>query len=58
MGRPGLTWYGEDVGSAIQDVKKSIAKIETNKFDKEDLAVLLLANNELIKALISNDYKD
>lgn len=40
MGRPGIPYYGEDLGSAIENVEKIIAKIKTNKFDKQDLIEL------------------
>lgn len=55
MGRPGLTWYGGDVGSAIEDVEKFVSKIKTNKFDKKDIYNLYSANLELIKALIDEN---
>ena len=37
MGIPVATWYGGDVGSAIEDVEKVVEKIKTNKYDKKDL---------------------
>lgn len=59
MGRPGWEIYGDaDVGSAIQDIEKIVAKIKTNKFSNEDLVNLFNANNELLKAVLNNDYKD
>jgi hypothetical protein len=38
MGRVNFPFYGEDLGSEIEEAKKILAKIETNKFDNEDLA--------------------
>lgn len=59
MGRPGVPVYGNfDAGSAIQDIKKIVEKIETNKFTKHDLIKLQNANGELIKAILSDDYED
>ena len=58
MGYPNYPVYGQDVGSTIKDIKKFIEKIETNKFTKEDILKLHNANADLIKALLSNDYKD
>ena len=56
MGRPWAPVYGEvDLGSAIQTAKETIAKIETNKFDKEDLIALAQANNDIIIATIQNE---
>ena len=59
MGRPGLSLYGNaDVGSAVEDIKNIVAKIDTNKFDKKDILKLHKANTELITALLNDDYKD
>ena len=59
MGRPGWEIYGDaDVGSAIQDIEKIVDKIKTNKFSNDDLVDLFNANNELLKAVLNNDYKD
>ena len=52
MGIPLATWYGGDVGSAIEDVEKIVGKIKTNKYDKKDIYNLYSANLELIKALL------
>jgi hypothetical protein len=54
MGRPYFPIYGEDLGSAIETAEKVIAKIKTNKFDKEDLKELDKALTE-IKAVIAKD---
>ena len=59
MGRPGVPFYGNvDSGSAIQDIKKIVEKIETNKFSEQDLIKLCNANVELIKAIISHEYEN
>ena len=59
MGRPGIPLYGDfDAGSAIQDIKAIVAKIETNKFGAEDLIKLYNANGELLKAIVSNEYEN
>ena len=59
MGINGWPVYGAvDTGSAIQDIKKIVAKIETNKFSKDDLIKLYNANGELIKAILSNEYEN
>lgn len=59
MGKPFLILYGNaDVGSAIEDIEKVVAKIKSNKFDKGDLISLHNANAELIKAVLSDDYED
>lgn len=55
MGIPFVTWYGGDVGSAIEDVEKIVGKIKTNKYDKKDIYNLYSANLELIKALLDEN---
>lgn len=57
MGIVGAPLYGQDIGSAIEEVEKAVAKIKTNRFDKSDLDALIKANNELVEA-VSNAYKD
>lgn len=52
MGWGGWPVYGEDVGSAIQDVETIITKIKKNTFDKKDLIELFDANNVLLKYLL------
>lgn len=39
--------YGKELGSAIEDVEKIIAKIKTNKFTQDDLLDLARASSEL-----------
>ena len=56
MGRDGFPVYGEDLGSAIETAEEVIAKIKTNKYDKEDLVELDKALTE-IKAVIAKDEK-
>ena len=52
MGIPGLPWYGDtDLGSAIETAKKVIANIESNVFDKDDLADLETSLTKIRKAL-------
>ena len=46
--------YGEDLGSAIETAKKLIAKIESNKYDEQDLKDLAEVNAEIIKYAIAN----
>lgn len=58
MGYSGYPVYGRDIADAIQDIEKKIAKIKTNKFDKQDLLALYNANTELFKALLEDDNKD
>ena len=52
MGWMGWPVYGEDIGSAIEDAEKIIAKIKTNKFDNQDLVELFKANNVLLEHLL------
>jgi hypothetical protein len=54
MGWFGYPVYGENVGSTIENVEKLIAKIKTNKFDKEDLVALSEAIVELKTAIEEN----
>ena len=54
MGIVGAVWYGEDLGSAIETIEKVIAKIKTNKYDKQDLIELDKATDEL-KSVIAKD---
>lgn len=59
MGVPSMPFYGNaDLGSAIEDIEKVIAKIKTNKFDNKEIIKLYEANEEVLKAIISNEYKD
>ena len=46
--------YGEDLGSAIETAKKLIAKIESNKFDEQDLKELANVNAEIIRYASAN----
>lgn len=55
MGKIGLAYYGEDLGSAIEDVEKIVAKIKTNKYSKKDLLTLVEANNTIVKHIIENE---
>lgn len=55
MGLPFAPVYAEDIASAVEDIKKVIAKIDTNKFDKKDLLKLHDANAELIKAILRDE---
>lgn len=47
MGWTGAPVYGEDLGSAIETAEKVIAKIKTNKYDKQDLVELEEALTEI-----------
>lgn len=48
--------YGkEDLGSAIETAEVVIAKIKTNKFDKEDLVDLKKALSEIVEACEKDD---
>lgn len=58
MGRIGLAYYGEDIGSAVEDVEKVLTKIKSNLFTNEDLLKLVEANTELLTAVIRNENKD
>ena len=51
MGAPSMPWYGEDLGSAIETAEKVIAKIKSNKFDREDLYELKEALAEIVKSV-------
>ena len=56
MGRNGFPAYGEiDLGSAIETAKSCLSKIETNKYDKQDLIAYAKANNDIILAAIQNE---
>ena len=46
--------YGEDLGTAIETAEAVIAKIKTNKYDKDDLVELDKAVAE-IRAAIAKD---
>lgn len=58
MGHIGWPVYGEDIGSAVEDVEKIVAKIKTNKFDNKDLIDLFNANNALLKHLLETKNED
>lgn len=52
MGFPGAWYYGNvDLGSAIETAEAVIAKIKTNKFDKDDLVELDNALTEIRNAV-------
>lgn len=55
MGIPNLFWYGEDLGSAIETAEKVIARIKSNKFDKEDLVELAKALDEVKAAVEAHE---
>ena len=56
MGIFGMPLYGEiDLGSAIQTAEVVIAKIKTNKFDKEDLVDIKKALSEIVEACEKDD---
>lgn len=54
MGWDGLPVYCEDLGTAIETAEAVIAKIKTNKYDKDDLVELDKAVAE-IRAAIAKD---
>lgn len=54
MGWTSLPVYGEDLGSAIEDAEKVLARIKTNKYDNEDLAELVEALEEIKKIINEN----
>ena len=58
MGYPSFPAYGEDIGSALQEVEKILNHIKTNKFDNQDIIDLFDANNTLLKYLLKNEIKD
>ena len=58
MGRPGIPYYGEDLGSVIEVAEKKIAKIKTNKFDNKDLSELKDAVVEIIPAVEKDENKN
>lgn len=58
MGHISFPVYGEDIGSALQEVGKILNHIRTNKFDNQDIIDLFDANNTLLKYLLKNEIKD
>lgn len=54
MGWHSLPVYGKDFASAIETAKKLIAKIESNKYDEQDLKDLAEVNAEIIKHATAN----
>ena len=57
MGYSGYPVYCRDIADAIQDIEKKVAKIKTNKFEKQDLLELYNAKNEFIKAHLEDENK-
>ena len=56
MGIPGFAYYGYvDLGSAIEDTKSLIQKIETNKYSKQDLIKLAQASNAILTFMLDAD---
>lgn len=56
MGIPGFAYYGYvDLGSAIQDAKSLIEKIETNKYSKQDLIKLAQASNAILTFMLDEN---
>lgn len=54
MGYHNLPVYGEDLANAIETAKTIIAKIESNKYDEQDLKELAEVNAEIIKYAIKD----
>ena len=56
MGIDNWPVYGEvDLGSAIETNKKIVAKIESNKFDKQDLIALARSTFDIVVATLQKD---
>ena len=51
MGYSNFPVYGEDLGSAVENAEKVIAKIKTNKFDCNDLMDLADELNEILDVI-------
>lgn len=54
MGWDGFPVYGEDLANAIEAAKKIIAKIESNKYDEQDLKELAEVNYQIVKYASNN----
>lgn len=56
MGIDSWPVYGEvDLGSAIETNKKIVEKIESNKFDKQDLIVLARSTFDIVMSILQED---
>ena len=54
MGRLGWPDFYETKGDAVEDAKKSIAKIETNKYTKKDFLRLVKANTAIMQFILED----
>ena len=55
MGYPFWPVYGKDFANAIETAKTLIAKIESNKYDEQDVKELAEVNAEIIKYATKNE---
>lgn len=53
MGRAGWPDFHKKLGDSIEDAKKAIAKIETNKYSGKDVICLASANAAILQYLVS-----
>lgn len=54
MGRFGWPDFYETIGDAVEDAKKSIAKIGTNKYTKKDFLRLVKANTAIMQFILED----
>lgn len=58
MGKTGYPVYGEELGSAIEDIEKAIARIKTNVFDNDDLLSLAMNASKLAVSALDTISKN
>lgn len=58
MGRYPQVFYGEDIGSDIEELSKKLEIIKSNQFMKEDLFELAIIANKLSAHILEQEIEN
>lgn len=58
MGRYPAVFYGEDIGSDIEELSKKLEIIKSNQFVKEDLFELAIIANKLSAHILEQEIEN
>lgn len=58
MGRYPQVFYGEDIGSDIEELSKKLEIIKSNQFVKEDLFELAIIANKLSAHILEQEIEN
>ena len=58
MGRSPAVFYGEDIGSDIEELSKKLEIIKSNQFVKEDLFELAIIANKLSAHILEQEIEN